>query len=293
MTYSKIISLSSLLLVPFLSNVAIAGSLGDGLSDPVVFPPPLYTTDSYNGLPPEERSPARPAHVISEPGNSYAVNGLGGVPSRGESGVIIPFGDMKFASLKFGFNSDNPRGLPIFADMSDIDANGRPTVFDGAVLKGEISYSAQNASIIFNEARLRDGRQVEIEAIAVSGSSGNTGVAQRVNRHVIERYGSLFLGGLIEGFGQIGLARLRNDGENQPVIVVDGAGNTVTVKPRDEFDDRDAIAAALEPVGRNLSQVAQSGFNRPHTISAKAGMPFAVVFVSTVTSDQLNGGRRN
>lgn len=277
-------------------SLAAAGGYVEPTIEGNVFPPPLsatspqpqapgYSTDIYNGLPLEEHSAARPVHVVSEPGNSYAVNGLPGLPNNNLSGTIIAYGEMKPAALLYGFNSDAPLGLPIFAQMSDIDERGRPTVFDGATLRGAVQYSDQNASIVFNSARLTTGQEIDIQAIAVSGKSGNTGVAENVNRHVLQRYGSLFLGGLIEGFGQIGLARLE-DQANDRTYVITGDGNTVTVES-DELSEEEALAAALEPVGRNLSNAAERGFNRPHTISGTAGMPFAIVFVESVDAEEL------
>lgn len=269
----------------------VADSTGTiNLTDPVVMPPPVRTTDAYNGLPLEEHSPARPVHVVSEPGNSYSVNGLPGLPpepGRSTSGTLIEFGEMRFASLTYGFNSDNPRGLPIIATMSDILPNGRSGPFDNAVLRGAVQYSENNASIVFDTARLASGEQVQIEAIAVAGREGTTGVADRVNRHVVARYGSLFLAGLIKGVGEVGQIRLAGEAATNPTIIVDGTNNTVNIPASDELSNGEVLAGALKPVGDNLSDAAARGFNRPHTISAPAGMPFAIVFVSTVTSEDI------
>jgi hypothetical protein len=276
--------------------LASADGLSGAVSDPVVFPPPIsltpeqptgpaHTTDLYNGLPLEEHSAARPIHVVSEPGNSYAVNGLPGLPDTNVSGTIIAYGEMKPAALLYGFTSDAPLGLPIFATMSDIDERGRPTLFDGATLRGSVQYSDEDASIVFNSARLKTGQEVPIQAIAVSGSTGNTGVAENVNRHVFQRYGSLFLAGLIEGFGQVGLTRLEESGEASTYVVT-GDGSSITVES-DAATDEEVLAAALEPVGSNLSSAAASNFNRPHTISGTAGMAFAIVFVESISAEDI------
>lgn len=259
------------------------------LTDPVVVPPPSYTTDIYNGLSPDEHSPARPQHVVVEPGGTYARNGLPGLPrsDRQLSGTLIEFGEMRFASLSYGFNNKEPLGLPIIATMTDFDENGRPGPFDGATLRGEVQYSELNASIVFDTARLKTGEVYSIEAIAVAGRNGTTGVAERVNKHTLARYGSLFLAGLIEGVGEAYQFRLMNDAENSPVIIVDGSGNTVDASNSDEPTDGEILAGALRPVGQNLSAAAAQGFNRRPTISARAGMPFAVVFVESVTVEDV------
>lgn len=278
----------------FTASSALSDGLGgQGLTDPKVFPPPVVVQQSqpvgvtnYSRTLPEEASPARPVHVVSEPGASYAVNGLPGVLSaQAPNATVVPFGELKPASLLYGFNSDNPVGLPIFAQMWDILPNGRPGPLHQAVLRGGVEYSDFNASIVFSTARLQDGREIAIEAIAVSGDSGNTGVAGKVDRHNFERYGSLFLAGLIQGVGEVGLTRLANDGESTTVIV--GGGNNVTND--NEPSNGEILAGALRPVGENLSRAAEQGFDRPPTISGESGMPFAVVFTQSITAAELRG----
>lgn len=268
----------------------VAGSTTTiNLNDPVVVPPPTYTTDIYNGLSPDEHSPARPQHVVVEPGGTYANNGLPGVSSsdRQLSGTLIEFGEMRFASLSYGFNNKEPLGLPIIATMTDYDENGRPGPFDGATLRGEVQYSELNASIIFDTARLKTGEVYSIEAIAVAGSNGTTGIAEKVNRHTLSRYGSLFLAGLIEGIGEIAQFRLTKDNDKSTVIIVDGSGNTVESPKSDAPTTGEILAGALRPIGQNLSSAAAQGFNQRPTISARAGMPFAVVFVESVTVEDV------
>lgn len=270
----------------------VADSTGTiNLTDPVVVPPTVQTTDLYNGLNAGEHSPARPQHVVIQPGGTFSCNGLPCVDSgqgrRSVNGTLIEFGEMRFASLSYGFNNKDPLGLPIIATMSDFDEFGRAGPLDGATLRGEVRYSEENASIVFDTARLVTGETVAIEAIAVAGRNGTTGVAERVNRHTLARYGSLFLAGLIQGVGEVAQIRLRNDDENQPVVIVEGDSNTINIPSDDEPSDGEILAGALEPVGDNLSNAAAQGFNRRPTISASAGMPFAVVFVETVTVEDI------
>lgn len=268
----------------------VADSTGTiNLTDPVVVPPTTPTRQIYNGLSPNEHSPARPQHVIVGPGGAYSANGLPRVPQDNHllDGVLMPFGEMRFASLTYGFNNKEPLGLPIIATMSDHDAYGQPGLFDGATLRGEVRFSAENASIVFDTARLVTGEEVDIEAIAVAGREGTTGVAENVNRHTFERYGSLFLSGLIQGIGDIAQLRLAEEPSTN-VFIVDGDNNDIVGdSATEEPTTREIVAASLAPVGDNLSAAAAAGFNRAPTISASAGMPFAIVFVETVRAEDI------
>lgn len=256
----------------------------------VPFPPSLESSQvpNYSRSVPEEASAARPIHVISEPGQSWSINGMPRTEiEHNVSGAVVPFGEMHSAYLLYGFNSDNPTGMPIFAEMGDIEDNGREGPLHGAVLRGGVSYSEYDASIIFSTARLANGKEIDIEAIAVSGRSGTTGVAEKVNKHTFQRYGSLFLAGLIEGIGDVAQARLTNDDESGTVIVI-GDDATLT-SDNDEPSNGEVLAGALQPVGENLSSAAESNFNREATISAEMGMRFAVVFTKSITAEDLMG----
>jgi hypothetical protein len=68
---------------------------------------------------------------------------------------------------------------------------------------------------------------------------------------------------------------------------VDGNNNTVTLPVAEELTREEILAASLAPVGDSLVEVVGNNFNKPHTISAPAGMPFSIVFVSTVTTEDI------
>ena len=275
----------------------VAGGFEDTVFEPIVRPqyqPPLggdlpRGITGYSAPLPEERSAARPALVGTDGyGNTYATNDQPNPYLAAQSGPIIlaRSGDLLSAVLLYGFNSDDVRGLPIYGVIQDYLPNGQRGPLHGARIQGQVAYSNNNAAIIFDTLVLANGREFPMNAIAVSLESGQTGLAQNVDRHLLARYGSLFLSGIIEGVGAVGLARLSDDNDDQPIVIInEGDGSVVVERDDDELNGGEIVAGALAPVGRNLSTAAGRGFDRPPTITAPAGYPFAVVFTSTLISD--------
>lgn len=246
-----------------------------------------YGATGYGAPRMEERSAARPALTnVDDYGQPYTTGDAPNPYLAGQQGsvVLARSGDMISATLLYGFNSDDVRGLPIYAIIHDYLPNGTAGPLNGARAQGQVAYSNNNAAIIFETLVLTNGREFPMSAIAVGGS-GRPGVAENVNRHVLSRYGSLFLSGIIEGVGEVAQARLRPE-EGGTTIIIGGDGDiSANTRSRDEPTDREIIAGSLAPVGRNMSSAAERGFNRSPTISAPAGLPFAMVFVRTVVSD--------
>ena len=193
-------------------------------------------------------------------------------------------GDFFFATLDFGFNSDDPGGLPIFGTITDQRGDGTIGPLDGARIQGSVQYSETQAAIQFNRVITERGEIFAASAIAVDGAAARTGVAGRLDRHRVERFGALFLAGLIQGFSRVGTAIVRGETQAQTVVVVppdDASGDsTLQIEPEVDVDlaSSEAIASAFEPVGDALAADAATGFNRPPTISARPGMGFAIVF---------------
>jgi hypothetical protein len=275
----------------------VAGGFEDTIFEPILRPQyqlPLGAdlprgTTGYSAPLPEQRSAARPALVGTDGyGSPYATSDQPNPYLAAQSGPIIlaRSGDLLPAVLLYGFNSDDVRGLPIYGVIQDYLPNGQHGPLHGARVQGQVAYSNNNAAIIFDILVLANGREFPMDAIAISLESGQTGVARSVDRHVLARYGSLFLSGIIEGVGEVGLARLRDDDDDQPIVIInEGDGGVVVERDDDALNEGEIVAGALAPVGRNLSAAAGRGFDRPPTISAPAGYPFAIVFTSTLISD--------
>lgn len=254
--------------------------------EPVVRPQYAPTTQPYSAPILSERSAARPPMVAVGPnGQVFTTSQQPNPYARANAGPIVlaRSGDLLYASLLYGFDNTDVRGLPIYAVITDYLPNGTLGPLNGAKIQGQVRYTREDASIVFNQAILPNGLEIQINAVAVSSKDGRTGVAQNVNRHTISRYGSLFLAGIISGIGEVAQFRLRDQGGDTTII--NTGGGTVTSTGRHEPTDGEIIAGAVAPIGKSLSSIARDNFNRDFTITANAGMGFSLVFLATVVTD--------
>ncbi len=189
-------------------------------------------------------------------------------------GTVARSGDVAYAVLDRGFNSDDP-GAPIFATITDLDELQRPGPLEGIRLMGQIVYSQTQASIRFTTMILQDGRQGPMQAVAITVDQARTGVAADVDNHVLERYGSLVVAGLIQGVGQVGqqLTQL-----NTNTIYGDG----YAVQSGRGIDWMTAGMGATLPVGQALTAAAARNFSKPPTLSSPTNFPIGIVFLQPV-----------
>lgn len=264
-----------------------------GLTDPIVRPTYDFgrVQQGYGAPLPSERSAARPAMTnVDIYGNSYTTSDAPNPYLAAQNGpvVLARSGDILTARLLYGFNSDDVRGLPIYAVINDYLPNGSIGPLEGARIQGQVAYSQRNAAIIFETLVMPNGREFDITAIAVSlDSDGRPGVAADVDYHTVARYGSVFLAGIIQGIGEVAQIRLLDNSNDQPIIIINEGDGTVNLDGTENSEptDGEILAGALAPVGRQLSSAAAQGFSRPPTITAPAGMPFGLVFTSTTVSE--------
>lgn len=206
--------------------------------------------------------------------------------AESRSNVIIREGDMSYATLLYGYNSDDAQQAPIFATLHDYGDTGGPSYLDGMRLQGVLKLSRESAVIEFTRAIPKNRPAFPISAIAVSPNLDRVGVAGRVNRHVIERYSSLFIGGLLQGAGQAG--QLLLDGGNKSGTTIIIGDNSNVQSDNSDLSDAEKVAiASLLPIGDNLASAAQQGFNRPPTVSAPAGFGMGVVFLEPITWEDI------
>ncbi len=188
--------------------------------------------------------------------------------------TVARAGDVAYAVLDRGFNSDDP-AAPIFATIVDLDERQQPGPLNGIRLMGQIVYTQTQASIRFSTMILQDGRQGPMQAIAITVDQARTGVAEDVDNHVLERYGGLVIAGLIQGVGQVGqqLTQL-----NTQTVV----GNGFAVQSGRNIDYLAAGMGAALPVGQAMTAAAARSFSRPPTLSSSVNFPIGIVFLQPV-----------
>lgn len=211
---------------------------------------------------PEERSAAAAPPVMGPfgPGVRHA--------------TVARSGDVAYAVLDRGFNSDDP-AAPIFATITDLDERQRPGPLHGIRMMGQIVYSQTQASIRFTTMILQDGRQGPMQAIAITVDQARTGVAEDVDNHVLQRYGGLVVAGLLQGVGQVGQQLTQ---QNTVTTFSDG----IAVQSGRGIDWISAGMGATLPVGQAMTAVAARSFSRPPTLSSTVNFPIGIVFLQPV-----------
>lgn len=210
-------------------------------------------------------------------GNGAGAGNRSGLPA-GKLILAAKPGDVFYASLKVGFNSDDPRGLPVFATIYDQRGDGSYGPLHGAVLAGNVTYSNDQAAVTFKQMTLRDSRTAPIQAMAATLDEVRPGVAAKVDRHTLQRYGGLVVSSLLQGLGQAGEQLLDND---TTTTFQDGF---VTVSGNQGGIDWTKVGlAAVSPLGDNLSNAFAKSFNRKSTMSSPAGTDVGIVFLQQVT----------
>jgi intracellular multiplication protein IcmE len=219
---------------------------------------------------PKPAPPAPPATPTTSASASGGA-GLGGQAGRIQ---ILP-GDIVYATLDQGFNSEDPQGLPVFATIRDPRDGGKGPL-DGAKIMGKVNYSTENAALIF-QTLIFGGRTVSIQAMAIGEADARSGVAADVDHHTLERYGSLFIANLLQGAGEVG----QKLAENYDATIYPDLG--AVRYSNQNVDWATAGMGVLRPLGSSLSGFAARGFDRPNTITSPAGMGMGIIFTAPVT----------
>jgi intracellular multiplication protein IcmE len=166
-------------------------------------------------------------------------------------------------------NSDEPG--PVLAKIVD------GGIFEGAQLIGGFETNKESVTLTFSTLTM--GNTVyDIGAVAVDLSDSGTTLADDVDKHIVERYGSLALASFVEGYA--------NALTSTTVIVAgDGATTTATGSAPDSDDQ---LKIALGTVGATFVPVLQENFDRPTTIKVSGGRAIGVLFLKPFNLNKNN-----
>lgn len=262
------------------------------LTDPVIDPSVIGKIDSqiqYAQKPQQSRFVAmafkKPAPSQPVQTASAGTGAIANIAGNFDPSAVKPLpvlvakpGDIFYGQLWLGFNSDDPRGAPVYATIYDNRADGTNGPLHGARLEGSVAYSDRNAALQFSKIIAKDGTIINASALAVDERNARLGIAQKVDFHTFERYSSLLVSTLIEGVGEAANTMLTN---NKTVTYLPDT-DTIVSQSNDKDQWTKAGLAALRPLGSALSGAARQGFNRPPTISANRGHNVGIVFTSPV-----------
>ena len=172
---------------------------------------------------------------------------------------IVP-GQEMYAVIMNSINSDEPG--PVLAKIVD------GGVFDGAQLIGGFEANKESVTLTFNT--LTVGNTVyDVAAVAVDLSDSGTTLADDVDKHVVERYGSLALASFVEGYANALTS----------TTVVTNADGSNTTSTGSTPNSGDQMKVALGTVGANFVPVLQENFERPTTIKVNGGRAIGILFL--------------
>lgn len=206
-----------------------------------------------------------------------------------DAGTLILPGDQRYATLMYGFNSDDAAQLPVFAQLHDYGP-ASSAFLNGARVQGTLRLSTESAVMEFDKLILQDGRVVPIQAMGISADQLRVGVFKNVNRHTLSRYSSLLVSGFIKGVGDVGTRIIENKYDRADNVIIIGDGTTTDRYPDDKFSDADKAAIAMgavKPIGDEMASAAAQGFRRKPTVTAPAGFGLSIVFLEGLTFGQV------
>lgn len=246
------------------------------IGDPQPLGPPNFLVVHFSKPKPKEQPAGANGSGVG------AHNGADGANYPGPKVLAAKPGDVFYAIINVGFNSDDPQGLPVYATIYDIHPDGSTGPLHGARLQGKVTYSDEDAAVVFNQMTLGDntGRTARISAMAVTLSENmRPGVAVDVDRHLLSRYGSLVASTLLQGVGQVGQQLVSRVG-------------TQTISPYGTYTSSldfnnpsvyvPAAMGALMPLGQVFTQAFSKNFMQRPTISTPSGTDVGVVFLESV-----------
>lgn len=174
-------------------------------------------------------------------------------------------GALFYAVNDISLNSDNPG--PVMATIV-------VGPLKGAKLLGEFKRSNDTLNLAFSTLAMPAGTTRQVQAFGVDPSTEEHGIRTAVDNHTLERWGGLIAASFLEGMGE---ARATSGSVTTSTYGGYG-GAAVTQSPRYDVADQAWIAAGK--VGGRLANKLADKFERPPTVTLKAGQPIGILVIS-------------
>ncbi|MFH1333913.1 MAG: TrbI/VirB10 family protein [Pseudomonadota bacterium] len=217
----------------------------------------------------------RPQHFVYEStgktkgasDNASKVTGEEGSNKQGSTQYpVVQVGDIMFAVLDTGVNSDRPQ--PVMATI----VSGK---LKGAKLLGGLSVTSDHERVVlkFNLLTLPQWPSaVRINAFAINPDTAHTAIASDVDHHYLSRYGALFAANFIKGYA--------NAVESSGQTTTTNSGTTTTNNPN--LSAKEKLFVGLGEVGKALSNATKKYFDRNPTVTVDAGVGIGILFMEPV-----------
>lgn len=177
-------------------------------------------------------------------------------------GPVLKAGDVFFAVLTTGINSDEPS--PIMAKVVSGELKG-------AKLLGQFHRENDKVIISFSTLSLPSLKNtVSINAVAIDSRTAHTAVSGSVDNHYLLRYGSLFASSFISGYANA----ITNAGST--IFCLPGSACSQT---QAKLNPSEKIAAALGNVGTQYANTMSDNFNTPPTVKIRSGTGIGILLM--------------
>lgn len=199
--------------------------------------------------------------------------------AKQQEAPIIKAGDIVFAVLTTGVNSDEPS--PVMA-----------TILSGPLKGGKLVGSIQKTADLpgtngptkvilnFNVMSIPSApASVPVNAVAIDPDTARTALASDVDHHYLSRYGSVFAAAFLQGYGNA----IQSSGSQ---VLIGPLGNT-TVTTGDLTGVQE-VAAGFGQVGQEWGNQLQDALDRQNTITVNAGISIGILFLSDVRLNESN-----
>lgn len=219
-----------------------------------------YTTVSY-GTPGNQKTKDINAGLLKEKG---AISPGTDMQHSTTKKVLIKTGNTMYAALTSPVNTDE--GLDVTA-----------TIYGGkwnkSVLIGKVVRTADNINLIFTTLAPQDERPtMKINAIAIRESDASRGMATDIDRHILQKWGSLFVSSVMSGYAK----PFQNVGQTT-------YSNNTTTQTKNEPSNKEIFASTIGDIGQNASSEIKKGFDREDTYSTPNNTGFALFFLDDVS----------
>lgn len=212
---------------------------------------------------------------ISTGGNT--TGNAGSVPAAASD---IRAGDMKYATLDVGINTDDAASKEV---MATIHEAGR---FKDARLFGQIQAGGQYSKTVgLHFTRMLvvgETKERTIDAWAVNPDTQRPAVASDVNNHYMSRAASTFIGAFLDAYSDA----LVKGGQTQSVTSTSSSTTSTT----EAYTTKQLVQIGAGKAGSKISDVFNQSSNRPKTIRVNAGIDMGVWFLQNSGPNTGNEG---
>jgi type IV secretory pathway VirB10-like protein len=181
------------------------------------------------------------------------------------SGMAVKPGDMLYAVIETGVNSDVPSAV-----MATVAVGN----YKGARLLGKFQRFEERLVLAFSRVILPSGEDMQIEAYAVDPSTSEASVATSVDTHFLSRWGGLVATSFLEG-----LSTAKRYSGAQSTLYGNGV-ETTDQMIWSTYSPADQAWIAAGKVGEKAGKIFEQNFERPPTVYLEQGTAIGVLILN-------------